>query len=121
MNMSLLSEKFARLEAEYQADIEALRDASDLVNEADSVAEALKAAAPDVVASGVVTVSFGRVDVRILCWSPLHLVRQAIEKAGFTVFSTGDGTLCGDLCDVIKLHGISVPLMIERKQARVAA
>ena len=119
--MSLLSEKFAQLEAEYQANVAALRDASDLVNEADSVAEALEAASPGVMASGVVTVSGGRVDVRILCWTPLHLVRQAVDKAGFSVSSTGEGTLCGDPCDVIKLQGISVPLMIERKQARVAA
>jgi len=121
MTMSLLSEKFAQLEAEYRANIEALRDAAGVVNEAESVAEALTAALPDISGGGIVSVCCGHADIRIVFWSPMHMVRQAVDKAGLVVMESSEGTLCGEPCDVIKLQGISVPLMIERKPARVAA
>lgn len=119
--MSLLSEKFSELEADYKANVEALRAAAGLCADADATADALKAADPDLIVSPVATVCHARVSVRLLCWSSIARARMAIQKAGLIIADNGEGTLAGEACDLITFNGLSVALYVERPAVKVAA
>lgn len=119
--MSCLSEKFDELKSQYDADVEALRAASGLVNEAEALAESLVEFGDNVFAAPAITVSMGKVSVRILSWSHFHAVRRAIEKAGLVVQVVGESEMCGKPADTIMLAGIATPIIVQRPDFAQAA